>query len=78
MSTVNPWRQFKGLLPGGSRSVVTVTAVNADGTSAVRFRNNDTALVRGVGVPVGGKALVVDGELKGVVPSLPQFTGEFI
>ncbi len=78
MNTVNPWQRFKGLLPGGSRAVVTVISVNADGTSTVRLRNGESVLARGNNVPVNATALLVDGELKGAVPSLPQFTGEFI
>ncbi|SEQ87282.1 hypothetical protein SAMN04244573_02430 [Azotobacter beijerinckii] len=43
MATVNPWKKFIGLLPGGVRTAGTVTAVNtARGTSTVELRNGIT------------------------------------
>lgn len=59
--TVNPWRKFKNLLPGGARTVVTITALNGDGTSQAQLRDATAILVKGESVPVGQKALVVDG-----------------
>lgn len=77
MNTVNPWHKFKGLLPGGSRAVVTVVSVNAaEGVSTVTLRNGSTLKVRGAGVSAGNNALLVDGELRGTVPALPQFSGD--
>ncbi|WP_349571025.1 hypothetical protein [Azotobacter salinestris] len=74
MATVNPWKKFIGLLPGGVRAVGTVTAVNtASGTSTVELRNGVPITARGIGVAVGGKAFVVDGQITGPAPELPQY-----
>jgi hypothetical protein len=70
--TVNPWRRFKNLLPGGARTVVTITALNGDGTSQATLRDTTAILVKGESVAAGQKALVVDGEVRQQVPSLPQ------
>ena len=74
MATVNPWKKFIGLLPGGVRAVGTVTAVNtASGTNTVELRNGVPITARGTGVAVGSKAFVVDGQITGPAPELPQF-----
>ena len=70
--TVNPWRKFKALLPGGQRTVVTITANNGDGTSGATLRDDTAIRVKGESVAPGQKALVVDGEVRQQVPSLPQ------
>jgi hypothetical protein len=70
--TVNPWQKFKNLLPGGARTVVTITANNGDGTSNAALRDSTAILVKGETVAPGNKALVVDGEVRQQVPSLPQ------
>lgn len=72
MSTVNPWKKFAALLPGGARTVVTVTTNHGDGTSTVTLRNGSTMRVKGESVAPPDKALVVDGEIRRKVPSLPQ------
>ena len=70
--TVNPWRKFKGLLPGGLRTVVTITANNGDGTSNATLRDSSAIVVKGEGVAPSNKALVVDGEVRQQVPTLAQ------
>ena len=70
--TVNPWQKFKGLLPGGHRTIVTITANNGDGTSNAILRDGTPVVVKGEGVAPPNKALVVDGEVRQQVPSLPQ------
>ncbi|MFB8828356.1 hypothetical protein ACE0DR_01110 [Azotobacter sp. CWF10] len=56
------------------RAVGTVTAVNtASGTSIVELRNGVPIAARGTGVAVGAKAFVVDGQLAGPAPELPQY-----
>jgi hypothetical protein len=70
--TVNPWQKFKNLLPGGARTVVTITANNGDGTSNAALRDSTAILVKGETVATGNTALVVDGEVRQQVPSLPQ------
>ena len=69
--TVNPWQKFIGLLPGGARTVAVVTQVNTNGTALVELQNDDVILVKGSGYSVDDQVLIVDGEIRGVVPSLP-------
>ncbi|AQZ96624.1 hypothetical protein ACFSB1_11070 [Halopseudomonas phragmitis] len=77
MSTVNPWKRFIGLLPGGSRAVGTVASVSLQtGTSIITLRNGNQISAKGTSVGQGLKALVVDGRVVGSVPSLPQYDVE--
>ena len=49
MATVNPWKRFIGLLPGGERTVGTVSSINqASGISIVQLRNGTEIAARGV------------------------------
>lgn len=63
MITSNPWKQFKGLLPGGQRTIITITEVGTDGTSKGVLQNGDSIVVAGSSVAVGDKALVADGSI---------------
>ena len=57
MATVNPWRRFIGLLPGGARTVGEVIDVDEGaGTCRVRLRNNVVIAARGTAVPAGAGA----------------------
>lgn len=77
MATVNPWKKFIGLLPGGVRAVGTVTSVNAtSGMSTIIMRNGTRIAARGISVPVGTKAFVEDGQVIGPAPNLPQYDVE--
>ncbi|WP_285275229.1 hypothetical protein [Halopseudomonas bauzanensis] len=77
MSTVNPWKRFIGLLPGGTRTVGTVTSVNLqNGTSVITLRNGNQISAKGTGVARGLKAFVVDGQVTGQAPALPQYEAE--
>ncbi|MGM8936445.1 hypothetical protein ACS8E9_16465 [Pseudomonas neustonica] len=77
MATVNPWKRFIGLLPGGERTVGTVANINASaGTSTLTLRNGVAVMVQGTNVGVGQKAFVVDGKITGHAPSLPQYDVE--
>jgi hypothetical protein len=77
MATVNPWKKFIGLLPGGVRSVGEVISINTiTGTSIVELRNGGQISARGVGVAVGLKAFIIDGQITGQAPSLPQYDVE--
>ncbi|QJD58201.1 hypothetical protein HG264_04365 [Pseudomonas sp. gcc21] len=77
MSTVNPWKRFIGLLPGGVRTVGTVTSINSNnGTSNVQLRNGTSVAVQGVSVAVGLMAFVVDGRVAGPAPALDQYEVE--
>jgi len=74
MATVNPWKRFIGLLPGGSRTVGTVASINLQaGTSTVTLRNGSQMTAKGTGVPVGRKAFVMDGQVAGTAPELVQY-----
>lgn len=74
MATVNPWKRFIQLLPGGSRAVGQVMAVNSSaGTSIVKLRNGSEIMATGTGVSVGDMCFVLDGHVTGSAPSLPQF-----
>lgn len=77
MATVNPWKRFIGLLPGGERAVGTVTTINqASGISIIQLRNGTEIAARGVDVPQGSKAFVVDGIITGPAPDLPYYDVE--
>lgn len=77
MATVNPWKKFISILPGGARTVGDVVSIStATGTSVIELRNGAQIAVRGVDVAVGAKAFVVDGLITGQAPSLPQYDVE--
>jgi len=77
VATVNPWKRFIGLLPGGTRTVGTVASINNfAGTSIITLRNGSQMTARGTSVPVGQKAFVVDGQVMGQAPTLPQYEVE--
>lgn len=71
MASTNPWQSFKSLLPKTARMVVTVTTVNADGTSVVTLRSGDTMLVNGDSITAGSKAWIEDGKITGPASALP-------
>lgn len=74
MATVNPWKRFIGLLPGGVRTVGQVVSINASaGSSVVQLRNGVQISARGVDVPVGQQAFITDGQITGPAPNLPQY-----
>jgi hypothetical protein len=74
MATVNPWRRFIGLLPGGVRTVATVKFINAAlGISEVELRSGDRITVRGTDVPVNSKAYIADNQITGAAPDLPHY-----
>lgn len=74
MATINPWKRFTQLLPGGQRTVGEVLSISAaTGTSIIELRNGVQIAVRGVSVPVGSRAFVRDGEITGPAPELPQY-----
>lgn len=72
VNTVNPWQKFKGLLPSNARTIVTIAANNGDGTSRATLRDGTAITVRGESVAPTKKAMVIDGEVRQEVPSLPQ------
>ncbi|SDS29459.1 hypothetical protein SAMN05216198_1631 [Halopseudomonas litoralis] len=77
MSTVNPWKRFIGLLPGGTRTVGTVASVDLqNGTSIITLRNGSQISAKGTSVGRGLKAFVVDGQVMGQAPGLVQYEVE--
>ncbi len=77
MATVNPWKKFIGLLPGGSKMVGEVVSVNTSaGTSVVELRNGSQVVARGTFVAAGQNAFISDGQVMGQAPSLPQYDFE--
>lgn len=74
MATINPWKRFIGLLPGGVRTVATVRSINtSSGTSEAELRTGTRVTVRGVDVPLNSKAYIADGVITGPAPDLPHF-----
>lgn len=74
MATVNPWKRFVSLLPGGVRTVAIVRYINtAAGISEVELRSGTRIAVRGTDVPVGSKAYIADNEITGAAPDLPHY-----
>ncbi|GAA6153031.1 hypothetical protein [Pseudoteredinibacter isoporae] len=59
----NIFKQFKSLIPGGQRTIITVSSVGSDGTSQGTLMNGDFIKVQGDSVAAGEKALVVDGQI---------------
>ncbi|MCE4073553.1 MULTISPECIES: hypothetical protein [Pseudomonas] len=77
MATVNPWKKFIGLLPGGAKTVGEVVSVNASaGTCVVELRTGSQVVARGTSVAVGQNAFISDGQVMGQAPSLPQYDFE--
>ena len=73
MATTNIWQKFKALIPEGSRTIVTITANNGNGTSQAQLRDGSVVTVKGESVQAGQKAFVQDGEIKGTAPGLAQY-----
>ncbi|MGF6695227.1 hypothetical protein M2318_005328 [Metapseudomonas resinovorans] len=74
MATVNPWKRFIGLLPGGSRVVGEVLSIDpATGSSVVELRNGVQITALGVGVEPGLRAFITAGQITGPAPNLPQY-----
>jgi hypothetical protein len=67
----NPWVKFGALTAPGAKAVVTVAAVNNDGTSIVMLRSGQALRVQGDSVGVNNKALIQGGKIIGAAPSLP-------
>lgn len=77
MATVNPWKRFIGLLPGGAKTVGEVVSIDtAAGTSVVQLRTGSQVVARGTSVAAGQIAFLVDGQVMGQAPSLPQYDFE--
>ncbi|WP_301154512.1 hypothetical protein [Metapseudomonas otitidis] len=77
MATINPWKRFIGLLPGGSRVVARIVSIDpANGSSIVELRNGAHMLATGTAVEVGRNAFIRDGVITAEAPDLPQYDVE--
>lgn len=66
--------RFRQLLPKDPLQVGTVTAHNADGTSAIQLDSGDTVRVLGQSVTVGNRAFFQSGRVQGQAPDLPTYS----
>lgn len=71
MTSVNPWHKFRSLLPFGLRTVATVVTDLGNGTVDAMIQSGDTIRVKGSGT-TGQRVLIVDGEIRQVLPTLLQ------
>ncbi len=71
MATINPWKQFTGLLPKPTWIIGVVTSHNSDGTSTLTLRNGSIIKALGQDVEVNDTALIKNGQIINKVPSLP-------
>jgi len=69
----NPWAKSKRRLPGDPLIVVTVAAVNSDGTSTVTTPGGGAVRVIGNSVGVGDKAYIRGGAIIGEAPNLTHY-----
>ncbi len=69
----NLWARFRRLIADSPTVIVTVTTVNADGTSLVTTVGGGTMRVLGASVTAGKKAYVRDNALIGEAPDLPYY-----
>ncbi len=67
----NPWSRFEALVPLAPTLVGTVSAHNADGTSAVTLPGGGQITAEGQTVAVGLQAYIKEGRVVGEAPSLP-------
>lgn len=69
----NLWARFRRLIADSPTVIVTVTTVNADGTSLVTTAGGGTMRVLGTDIAAGEKAYVRDGAIIGEAPDLPYY-----
>lgn len=69
----NLWARFQRLIAASPTVIVTVTTVNADGTSVVTTVGGGTMRVIGTSVVAGNKAFIRDGAVIGEAPDLPYY-----
>jgi hypothetical protein len=67
---INAYNRFQALIPKSTRSVVTITSNNGDGTSTATTLGGTTITVNGEQVAAGNKAFVQNGEVVRQAPSL--------
>jgi hypothetical protein len=67
---INPWAEFRALLPESPTVVAEVIAVHADGTSTVEQLDGSQFRARGDGLAVGAFAFVRAQEIVGEAPAV--------
>ncbi len=70
---LNVFSRFRRLLPDSPLIIVTVDAVNSDGTSTVSTAGGGAMRVMGTDVAAGSKAYVIRGRIQSEAPDLPHF-----
>ena len=76
MATINIWKQFQVLMPEGVLIVATITENNSNDTNKATLRDGSTITVKGGSIPVGEKAFIQNGEIKGSAPNLTIYEVE--
>lgn len=69
----NLWARFRRLIAESPTVIVTVTTVNADGTSMVTTAGGGSMRVLGTSVEASKKAFVRDNAIIGEAPNLPYY-----
>lgn len=69
----NLWRKFKTLLEESPLEVVTVQAINTDGTSKCTTYTGGVVIVNGDSVAVGNQAFIQGGQIIREAPSLTYY-----
>lgn len=67
---INLFNKFQNLTPRPITTVVTITAINGDGTSNATTLGGVSVVIGGDTVPVNKKAYVRNGEIIRAAPSL--------
>ncbi len=71
---INIWRRFEELIKPAAEEVVTITAVNGDGTvTATTLTNGVLRLRCSIDVSPGDKAFAAAGEIRAKAPSLAYY-----
>ena len=73
MATINPWKEFQGLLPRPRRMIGTVISDNDNGSSTIELRDGSRMTAEGQGVEVGKKVLVENRVIVRELPDLPIY-----
>lgn len=69
MANTNIFNRLQNLFPPNIRTVVTITAINSDGTSTATTLGGTSVIVQGTSVAVGQRAFVVNGEITRQAPN---------
>jgi hypothetical protein len=71
---INIWRRFEKLIKPAAEEVVTITAVNTDGTVTAETMAGAVMRIRcGIDVEVGDQVFVAAGEVKSIAPALTYY-----